>query len=94
MSDRRADALVVAAVQPACTAHDVAANAAVHAEQVRAAAARVVVFPELSLTGYERAAARSRIWSPDGALAARAVTETGGIARATLTRSRVLSRGA
>jgi len=45
--------LKVAAVQPACTAHDVAHNARVHAETIRAAQARVVVFPELSLTGYE-----------------------------------------
>lgn len=45
--------LKVAAVQPACAAHDVAANAATHARAVRAAEARVVVFPELSLTGYE-----------------------------------------
>jgi predicted amidohydrolase len=39
--------------QPACTPYDVAANAEVHAAIVRAAGARVVVFPELSLTGYE-----------------------------------------
>jgi predicted amidohydrolase len=45
--------LKVAAVQPACAAHDVAANAATHARTVRSAGARVVVFPELSLTGYE-----------------------------------------
>lgn len=45
--------LVVAASQPPCTALDVAANARAHAEAVRAAAARLVVFPELSLTGYE-----------------------------------------
>lgn len=45
--------LRVAAVQPACTAHDVVGNARVHAAAVRSAEARVVVFPELSLTGYE-----------------------------------------
>ena len=33
--------------------YDVTANAATHAAIVRAAGARVVVFPELSLTGYE-----------------------------------------
>ena len=43
----------VAAVQPACAAHDVSANAAAQACMVRAAKARLVVFPELSLTGYE-----------------------------------------
>jgi predicted amidohydrolase len=45
--------LTVAAVQPACTAGDVAGNARRHADAVHAARARVVVFPELSLTGYE-----------------------------------------
>lgn len=45
--------LKVAAVQPPCVAFDVAANAVTHARAVRAAGARVVVFPELSLTGYE-----------------------------------------
>jgi predicted amidohydrolase len=49
--------LTIAAVQPACTALDVAGNARVHAEAVRAAGARVIVFPELSLTGYELDAA-------------------------------------
>ncbi len=44
--------LTVAVAQPECAAHDVALNAAAHAAVVRAAAARVVVFPELSLTGY------------------------------------------
>ena len=45
--------LSVAAVQPACTAMDVTANARAHADAIRAARARVVVFPELSITGYE-----------------------------------------
>lgn len=45
--------LRVAVAQPPCVAYDVAANAAAHAGAVRAARARVVVFPELSLTGYE-----------------------------------------
>lgn len=48
--------LVVAVSQPPVTSFDVAANAVTHAAVVRAAAARVVVFPELSLTGYELAA--------------------------------------
>jgi predicted amidohydrolase len=47
------DELRIAAAQPPCVARDVAANAALHAEAVRRAGARVVVFPELSLTGYE-----------------------------------------
>lgn len=49
--------LTVAVAQPVCVPHDVAANAATHAAVVRAAQARVVVFPELSLTGYELDAA-------------------------------------
>jgi predicted amidohydrolase len=49
----RTSLLKVAAAQPACTALDVVSNARVHANVVRAAQARVVVFPELSLTGYE-----------------------------------------
>jgi len=47
------EALSVAAVQPVCVARDVGANAVAHAGAVRAAATRLVVFPELSLTGYE-----------------------------------------
>lgn len=45
--------LVVAVAQPPCVPHDVAANAATHAATIRSAGARLVVFPELSLTGYE-----------------------------------------
>jgi predicted amidohydrolase len=45
--------LSVAAAQPPCVSYDVAANAATHAATVRSAGARVVVFPEMSLTGYE-----------------------------------------
>jgi len=47
------DELVLAAAQPLCVPYDVASNASTHAETVRAARARVVVFPELSLTGYQ-----------------------------------------
>ncbi len=46
--------LVLAVAQPLCRPHDVSANAAAHAASVLASAgARVVVFSELSLTGYE-----------------------------------------
>ncbi|GIF96257.1 carbon-nitrogen hydrolase family protein [Catellatospora citrea] len=45
--------LVIAVAQPPTVAYDVAANAVTHADTVRAADARVVVFPELSLTGYQ-----------------------------------------
>lgn len=44
--------LTVAVAQPPCAERDVVANVAAHAAAVRAAQARVVVFPELSLTGY------------------------------------------
>lgn len=46
-------ALAVAVAQPPCVPYDVAANVAAHAAAVRDAGARVVVFPEMSLTGYE-----------------------------------------
>jgi predicted amidohydrolase len=45
--------LTLAVAQPSCVPYDVAANTAIHAAIVRSADARVVVFPELSLTGYE-----------------------------------------
>ncbi len=45
--------LAIAVAQPPCTAYDIEANAYAHAEAIRAAAARVIIFPELSLTGYE-----------------------------------------
>jgi predicted amidohydrolase len=43
----------MAVAQPLCGAMDPVANALVHADVVRRAAARVVVLPEMSLTGYE-----------------------------------------
>ncbi|QLQ35485.1 carbon-nitrogen hydrolase family protein [Micromonospora robiginosa] len=49
--------LRIAVAQPLTRAEDVAGNAERHAAAVRAAGTRVVVFPELSLTGYELAAA-------------------------------------
>src|SRR5256885_8743715 len=45
--------LTVAVAQPSCASYDVAVNAVTHAATVRSAGTRVVVFPELSLTGYE-----------------------------------------
>lgn len=45
--------LVIAVAQPALTSFDVAGNVLAHAAAVRSAGARVVVFPEMSLTGYE-----------------------------------------
>ncbi|MEW2489060.1 carbon-nitrogen hydrolase family protein [Streptomyces sp. NPDC048411] len=48
--------LTVAVAQPVCAHLDVSANAAAHAEAIGDARARLVVFPELSLTGYDLAA--------------------------------------
>jgi len=45
--------LTIAVAQPRSLPYDVAANAVAHAAAVREAGTRVVVFPELSLTGYE-----------------------------------------
>lgn len=45
--------LTMAVAQPPSLPYNVAVNALEHAARVRAAGARVVVFPELSLTGYE-----------------------------------------
>lgn len=50
---RMREPLSIAVAQPLCVSRDVAANAGTHAATVRAAGARVVVFPEMSLTGYE-----------------------------------------
>lgn len=45
--------LTVAVAQPLCVSHDLQANATAHAAAIRAANADVVIFPELSMTGYE-----------------------------------------
>ncbi|CAN5675002.1 hypothetical protein BH24ACT5_BH24ACT5_10420 [soil metagenome] len=45
--------LDIAVAQPSTVAHDVGGNVERHADAVRSARARVVVFPEMSLTGYE-----------------------------------------
>jgi predicted amidohydrolase len=47
------DPLTIAVAQPHIVSHDLATNVATHAAVVRAAGTRVVVFPEMSLTGYE-----------------------------------------
>ena len=68
--------------QPPYVAHDVDANAVTHAATVRAAAARIVVFPELSLTGYEIAAAPIATGDPRLAPIVAACAETGTVALA------------
>ena len=56
MLTTRAPSLSVAVAQPRVTAGDLRATVAAHADAVRASGARLVVFPELSLTGYDLAA--------------------------------------
>ncbi|MET7670646.1 carbon-nitrogen hydrolase family protein [Micromonospora luteifusca] len=74
--------LRLAAVQPLCVPVDVAANARSHAAAVRAARARVVLFPELSLTGYELDAAIVSVDDPRLAPLVEACGETGALALA------------
>lgn len=73
-------ALTVAAAQPVITAGDVRGNAERHAEAIRRAEARVVVFPELSLTGYELAADAVALDDPALAVISAACAETGTVA--------------
>jgi predicted amidohydrolase len=49
--------LTIAVAQPRCAAKDVRSNALEHAAVIRRVDARLIVFPELSLTGYELDAA-------------------------------------
>jgi predicted amidohydrolase len=51
------DLLRVAVAQPLTVALDVERNVAAHDDLIRAAEARIIVFPEMSLTGYEFSAA-------------------------------------
>lgn len=74
--------LVIAVAQPPCTALDVEANAEAHAAAVRKARARVVVFPELSLTGYEFGAPALAPDDPRLAALVEACAETGSLALA------------
>jgi predicted amidohydrolase len=74
--------LTVAVAQPLCVPYDVAANAAIHAATVRSAGARVVVFPELSLTGYELDAPAIAADDPRLTPIVEACAETGSLALA------------
>jgi predicted amidohydrolase len=53
MSGTKREPLTVAAVQPVWAGADVLANVREHAQAIERAHARLVVFPELSLTGYD-----------------------------------------
>lgn len=72
--------LPIAVAQPLCVPYDVAANAAAHAAAVRSAGVRVVVFPELSLTGYELDAPAIEPADPRLATLVDACAETGALA--------------
>lgn len=72
--------LTVAATQPPCVPYDVAVNARTHAATIRSAGARVVVFPELSLTGYELDAPAITVEDPQLAPIVEACAETGSLA--------------
>lgn len=74
--------LTVVAAQPPCTARDVAANVRAHAATVRRAGARLVVFPELSLTGYELDAPALDPADPRLAPLVEACADTGALALA------------
>jgi predicted amidohydrolase len=74
--------LRVAVAQPLCVPYDVGQNAVAHAAAVRAAAARVVVFPELSLTGYELEAPALTAQDPRLIALAEACAEAGSVALA------------
>ena len=72
--------LDIAAAQPPCLRYDVAGNAAEHAAAIRSLDARVVVFPELSLTGYELDAPAIEADDPRLAPLIEACAETGSLA--------------
>lgn len=72
--------LTIAVAQPPCVSYDVAANAATHAATVRRARARVVVFPELSLTGYELDTPAIAVDDPQLAPIVEACAESGSLA--------------
>ena len=76
------DALVIAVAQPLLTSLDVEGNVAAHAAAVRSAGARVVVFPEMSLTGYEFSATPLEPDDPRLAPLVAACADTGAVALA------------
>ena len=72
--------LTLAVAQPLCVPYDVGVNAVTHAATVRSAGTRVVVFPELSLTGYELDAPAITAEDPRLAPIVAACAETGSLA--------------
>ena len=74
------ESLSIAVAQPLSLPYDIAANALTHAAGVRSARARVVVFPELSLTGYELDAPAITAKDPRLAPIVEACAEAGSLA--------------
>jgi predicted amidohydrolase len=72
--------LTLALAQPKCVPYDIEENVRQHAWAIRRARARVVVFPELSLTGYELDAPVVDIADDRLAPLARACVEMGTVA--------------
>jgi predicted amidohydrolase len=72
--------LTIAVAQPPCVPYEVAVNAVTHAATVRSAGSRVVVFPELSLTGYELDAPAITVDDPRLVPIVEACTEAGSLA--------------
>lgn len=72
--------LTVAVAQPRCAAKDVRANADEHAAVITRLGARLVVFPELSLTGYELDAAPVSVDDPALTPIIEACAESGAVA--------------
>jgi len=72
--------LTISVAQPLCVSYDVGVNALTHAATDRSAGTRVVVFPELSLTGYELDAPPITAEDPRLAPIVEACAETGSLA--------------
>lgn len=74
------ESLTIVVAQPRCVPYDVLTNAQTHAATIRSGGARVVVFPELSLTGYELDAPPVAIDDRRLAPIVQACAETGSVA--------------
>jgi predicted amidohydrolase len=74
--------LTLAVAQPSLVPHDVRANAETHAATIEANRADVVVFPELSLTGYELSASPVSAGDPTLEPIVKACAATGAVALA------------
>lgn len=72
--------LVLAVAQPDCVPYDIEKNAVRHAEMVRRAEAGVVIFPELSLTGYHLDAPAITVEDPRLGPIVEACAEAGAVA--------------